>query len=331
METNQKRLMDRLLGVRFFRSLSFVALGMVVFAQSALPAMTTEPLHVLLQRIENGATFQERLLAAEAIRAYGEVAVPRLTELLFSADEQAQQFAALGLVRIGRDAAMAVPDLIAILARHDLAIRHDAVVALETIGPAAAPAIAALQDLADDPDTRLASRAIDALAAIRTPEAIQALTVFLHADEQRIQMHALLTIRGLGPATGVILPELLDLGIHGPSFAMREQAFCIVSLLGEDAVPSLVMLLETGSPEARRHAAMALFRTKTNNTDAMTMLRYSLQDSDRYVRFWAARALGAVGPLDDESRLALARAKADSDPNVRWAASRALNRAADRL
>ncbi len=299
---------------------------LVIFSQFTSNAKATEPLNVLLQRIEAGSTFRERLLAAEAIRVYGEHAVPRLAELLIHEDVQAQQFAALSLVRIGPDAAKAIPDLIAVLRRCDQAIRHDAVIALEVIGPAAAPAIPALQDLVDDPDHRLAGRAIFALAAIKTPESIEALLVFLHSDERQLQSQTLLAIRELGPAAMVILPELLELGLHAPDFEMRERVFSIVSLVGAEALDSLVELLETGSSETRRHAAMAIYRMRATAAGAVTALRHSLQDADPYVRFWAARALGAVGSLDDESRLALAEASADTDSDVRWAAADALRR-----
>ncbi len=306
--------------------LLLVAMGLVIFGQCTSNARATESLSVLLQRIEAGPTFSERLLAAEAIRGYGEHAVPRLTELLVNEDEQARQFAALSLVRIGPDAVKAIPDLIAVLRRCDQAIRHDVVVALEVIGPAAAPAIPALKDLVDDPDKRLAGRAIFALAAIKTPEAIEALSVFLQSDERQLQSQTLLAIQELGPAAMVILPELLQLGGHAPDFEMRERVFSLVSLVGEEALPSLVELLETGSSETRRHAAMAIYQMRATAADAVTALRHSLQDADPYVRFWAARALGAVGSLDDESRLALAEASADTDPDVRWAAADALRR-----
>ncbi len=326
MKATQQTLVRHLPATRLVHRLILVTIALVLFGQSTSIAKATEPLNVLLQRIEAGGTLTERLLAAEAISVYGKHAVPRLTELLIHEDEPTRRFAAVGLVRIGPEAVKAIPDLIAVLGRCDRAPRHEAVIALEVIGPAAAPAIPALKNLVDHPDTLLAGRAIFALAAIRTPEAIRALTVYLHSDKRQLQVQSLSALRELGPAAMVILPDLLRLGIDAPDFEMREQAFAIASLLGEEALPSLVELLATGSPETRRHAAMAIYRMGTVAVDAVTTLRHSLQDPDPYVRFWAARALGAVGSSDAESQAALARAASDPDPDVRWAAADALHR-----
>jgi HEAT repeat protein len=291
MKATQQTLARHLLVTRLVHRLVLVMIGLMLFGQSTSMARATEPLNVLLQRIEAGSTYFERLRAAEAIRVYGEHAVPRLTELLTHEDEQARQFAALGLVRIGPDAAKAVPDLIAVLERCDQAIRHDAVVALEMIGPAAAPAIPALKHLADDADTRLAARAIFALAAIKTPEAIRALTVFLHSDQRQLQVQSLLALQELGPAAVVILPDLLRLGIQAPDFDMREQAFAIVGLVGEEAQPPLVELLETAlglhhgrlpAPEfLEKHPVLCKFRPGALRTARKVFTPSTTERDDR--------------------------------------------------
>jgi HEAT repeat protein len=326
MTSIQQVLTKHLSANRFVHWLVAVTIGLIIVGQSPSIAKAAEPLHVLLQRIEAPSSFTEGLLAAEAVRVYGQHAMPRLTQLLRHEDDRARQFAALACVRMGPTAAPAIGELIAALERRDEVIRRDVIVALTMIGPAAAPAIPALRNLVDDPDVRLAGRAIQALAAIGTPEALQALTAFLHIDRRELRSQTLAAIRDLGPAAVSLRPDVLQFGMIEPDCELSELALSIVGRWGEEALDSFVELLEADSPETRRRAAKAIYGMRTDGSGAARALQRSIADPDENVRFWAARTLGTFEVIDPETQSALMKATADPSPDVCWAAADALRR-----
>jgi HEAT repeat protein len=54
------------------------------------------------------------------------------------------------------------------------------------------------------------------------------------------------------------------------------------------------------------------------------MLCETLNDEETLVRFWAAKALGNIGPGAREATASLRQLLDDDDPNVRWEATAAL-------
>lgn len=301
-------------------------LSLVIVLPASARAGATEPLNELSRRLQYPRDVAERLHAAEAIAEYGERAVPTLCALLRHSDPRVREFAAVALVRMGPQAEQAVPQLAMILHVPQERTRATAALALGCIGPGATSAVPALLRLAHDPDRRLRKYAINALASIRTVDAVRALTALLHGDERELQVEALKAIQQCGPAAASALPDLLELGRTAPDPDLRDVAFLTAGQLGEAAVDDLTALLGSDQADTRRHAAMALSGMEAADKAAVSALQHALHDPDPAVRFWAARALGGIGLPNPSLQATLVQALADPDADVRWAAADALHR-----
>jgi len=316
----------------FFRSLrpkglsAASLLGFAIWLQFYAGAAATESLTELCRRLQHPRDVAERLHAAEAIAEYGQRAVPTLCELLRHRDPKVREFAGVALVRMGPDAEQAVPQLIAILQIQQEPTRAIAAFALGRIGPAATSAVPALLRVAHDPDWGLRKDAINALASIRTADAVQALTSLLQSDERELQVAALTAIQQCGPSAAIALTQILDFAASVPDSGLSDEAFLTAGHLGAAAADDLTALLDADQAETRRRAAMALSRMGSPGASAVPALQRVLHDPDATVRFWAARALGEIGLTDSASLFALVQVLTDPDADVRWAAAEALRR-----
>jgi HEAT repeat protein len=113
--------------------------------------------------------------AAQAKAAYSlsklgadaKVSVPELVAALKSPSAEVRQNAALALGQIGSDAAAGVPALTEALADPEWAVRRQAVMALGQIGEPARPAAAKVQALLHDANSLVAKAAREVLAKLR--------------------------------------------------------------------------------------------------------------------------------------------------------------------
>jgi hypothetical protein len=102
---------------------------------------------------------------------------PFLSQLVIALrddDERVKALTAQALAHLGADAAIAVPDLVRLLASPSEGLRNSACIGLAGIGPAASDALPALRRALDDPskDVRqFAQRAIDKITVKRAPAA----------------------------------------------------------------------------------------------------------------------------------------------------------------
>ena len=104
----------------------------------------------------------------------------------------------------------------------------------------------------------------------------------------------------------------------------REAATFLLGDCGPTAVPALEKALADPDAAVRYYAAAALGRLGPEAKAAVPALIKLLADADANVRWRAARALGDIGPEAKSAVPALVKALADPDADVRYCAAWAL-------
>jgi len=241
-----------------------------------------------------------RVAAARALAALPpapEITGPIWEKALADADEATLQHALDALASIG---APAVPRLIDAL-KHEK-VRADVAYILGRIGPAAAPATAALSKLIDDKHARVAHEAVLALGAIgpAAKEAVPALVQALQQPEDKDSNFCAIAC---------------SLGKIGPG-AAAAQAVLLEKLASPDGNLSLM----SGWALTEICPASAEVAAKT-----VPVLTGALAQPLPQGRELAAEALGRLGPLAKDAAAALEKAAADEDKDVREAAAAALS------
>jgi HEAT repeat protein len=112
-------------------------------------------------------------------------------------------------------------------------------------------------------------------------------------------------------------PARLVAEMRGPDEARRGAARLQLITLGEPAVPALLDLLRTGSPDDRLAAANTFWGMGPRAAAAVGDLVALLVDPDPRLRVAAAQALEAVGPAAAPAVDALVSALSDPDRAVR--------------
>ena len=325
-----------------------IGLGMHVCPGEVAQATEKLSLQELLNRIEHADGPTERLRAAEEIARFGDLAVPGLCGLLRHEDQRVQSHACLALIRMGPAAERAIPQLSRMACDPRAWTREDAIFALGQVGPAANPAVPILGGVLQVEDRRLRKRAIQALAAIRTPDALRTLAAPLHGDDSEFKMQLLRVFQELGPSAAVVRPNLLDAALTESDRLVCDELYLTLGTLGDAILDNLLALFEHSSKtssdayseasaavtakrssiashaDIRRRVVMSLCRMGHATGMAVPTLHRALEDPDATVRFWAARALCESGASDSTTRTALMRALTDADADVRWGAARAL-------
>jgi HEAT repeat protein len=266
-----------------------------------------------------------------------------LTRLLGRASVRAQVIESL--VRHG---APVVALLMEQLRAEDLDTRQAAAVALGRIGDRRATG--ALAEALNDPEVTIA--AAGALARIGDPEAFEPLLARLGHGDAAVRTAAVAALNSIGHPD--MPARIFDL-LQSPSAAARESAVkiagyfaysdCVDRVLErcgdpvesvrraaiEHAVlfdhpgvaPALVHALRADVPANRAAAAAALAHVP--GQEAHRALRDALADDELWVRYFAARSVGAAGEAEDASALQ-ALLMHEPDAPVRVAAVEALGR-----
>lgn len=283
-------------------------------------------LEELLAQLQHPHEPQARTRAAEALAQYGERAVPALRKLLHDADPLVRDYACTALVRIGPRAEAAVPDLIAIAGNPDEPeyLRDTTVVALGQIGPAASSAVPMLCATLRENHPKLRRRAISALAAIATPQAVAELVRLLEHGEAEDQQAVLTAFWERGAKSKHAAAGLLAVGARHPDSELSDRLFLKVVTFGPVAADLLAPYLQADRIETRRRAALALSRLGSDAVVAVPALCETLEDEAEIVRFWAAKTLGNIGSEARQATGSLLGLLDDADPNVRWEAITAI-------
>lgn len=246
----------------------------------------TDPLEALIDRLNTADTHIQQDAAVEIIDM-GEVAVPRLMEVLRAGNPRARYLAAWILGEIGD--ARAIDHLIAaLMSDKDTRVQEWAAKSLGELGDVRAvlPLINVLQHASGD--TR--RNAATALGWLNDRRATPALIALLHDDEPAVRSAA---TEALGK-------------IADPS-----------------AFDSLCRALKDDDAWTRIRAANALGQVRDSR--AVTPLVESLSDSNEWVRYNAALSLGELNASNALAAL-IAVLQNDESPNARRAAAAALGR-----
>jgi HEAT repeat protein len=262
-----------------------------------------EQIDVLRQQLGKGQT-DEVLRAAEQLGRLGKAAAPAVPDLVALLDHTDPLVRAAGLRALGAvgpEAAGAVAKVIARLDDRDLAgsipLWQIASETLGQMGEAAVPAL--IQQL----DPRRPQRYYGACAALQRigPAAAQAVPklVDLAMRDDEDSQPALHALRGLGPAAKDALPMLMKL-LDSRDFHNQYLACRVIGALGEHGQPAtgkLCQLLTSGVASVRRNAAAALGQIGPSIGDeGIDCLIRAVEDPLQPVREEAVIALGRIGP-----------------------------------
>jgi HEAT repeat protein len=232
----------------------------------------------------------------------------------------------------------AVPPLIAALRDQDRHVRDRAEESLVALGPvafetltsalrsakeASRPAVARiigksmdirgidpLKEALGDPDPALAREARAAL--------LKLLPVALKESRNEIRLKAAALLQEVPDPVAV---EPLTGALRDQDVNVRRRAAAALGKIGQPAAKSLVGLLQDPDPEMRRAAVEQL--GKIRHPEALEPLLAALRDPDPDVQWWAAWALGEMGPMAEEELKKLLR---DPDRKVQGWAREALNK-----
>jgi HEAT repeat protein len=240
-----------------------------------------------------------RTEAAKALGQQGPAAKEAIAALVKTAkkdgDVHVREEAIRALGRIGRDA---VPDLIKLLKKDSRELtRADAATALGEIGKDAREAVPALVDALHDPDD-----------IVRLVVARAVGKMYVADKELKVAFQA-----------------LAECATSDRSESVRISAVRTLATVGPEAVPTLILVLETDS-SACTDAADALADIGKEARQAAFALTEALRDPEVPIRLAAARALGKIEVRDEKVVHALERALNDDDEYVRKTAQEALQK-----
>jgi HEAT repeat protein len=177
-------------------------------------------------------------------------AVPSLVELLTGEELALQEPAQEALVSIG---APAVPALLEKL-REDGPRTADVIDTLGSIGPAAAPAIPALQQALNK-----YPRAVGALAGIG-PKAFPVLLQAVASHDSEVRSAVALNLPEAGGDPAIVLPVLVRLLKDENKYVRRNAAWALGEFK-EAGIPGLIEALKSPDPEVVREAVSGLHWT----------------------------------------------------------------------
>lgn len=290
-------------------------------AQTTTGRLPGRSLTELLETIRHPARSIDRVQAAEEIAGFGSHAVPPLLEILTTHDDATQISVLLSLRRIGVDASEAVPAVIGMAVDADSALQSTAIEVLGSIGRdsnEAVPVLAAFLPVRNEERRYLI---LNSLLNIGNDAAHQALAdAYQHGDQ--VQQSAVLRcVEQFPQSAAALMPLWVDQYVQG-SRRFEVHLLRLINLSPEASIPHLLASLESGPAERRRRALIALGQPRVASTGAETVgpLTDSLQDADPVIRFWALKALAAIGGPAQQASPRIIACLEDSDADVRWQA-----------
>ena len=280
-----------------------------------------------LGKIASKTATMDLLKATRDVQAVRRVAIsslcsicdPRSTDLLVEVlsqtrdDGEVRARSARALSVIGGPKAIAT--LTGALGDLDLKVRTSVISGLQRIGaPAVKPVMAAISS--GSSDVRRAGAAV--MERIDSPEAVPPLLQLARHADPKIRASA---ARGLGfQSTGTRADVLVSM-LSDPQADVAKAAEDSLAHMEERAVPSLISVLKSASPDvAKYRASQALARI---GSEAVPSLLATAGAGGEAAK-WAAYALGRS--RDPEARPALERLVSASDPDLARVARQALNR-----
>ncbi|MEX2666881.1 HEAT repeat domain-containing protein [Candidatus Uabimicrobium amorphum] len=279
---------------------------------------TAETITVFIQLLQN----QDSVIRSFAVEILGRIgekahsAVPALILALKDQDSWVRSSVAEALGKIGEKAHSAVPDLIPLLQDKNSSVRRYVVEALGKIGQKAHSAIPALILALKDNDVR--SSAVEALGKIgeKAHSAVPDLIPLLQDKNSSVRQHVVDTLGKIGEKAHAAVPALI--------LALKDQDIWVTEALGkigEKAVPALILALEDENKYVRAYAAQALGAIREKAQKAVPNLIFLIKNGDENTKEFAAQALGKIGK---KAVPALILALEDENKYVRAYAAQAL-------
>jgi HEAT repeat protein len=160
----------------------------------------------------------------------------------------------------------------------------------------------------------------------RTEEAIRLVIDTMRTDESIVLDRAERTLVAFG--TGATIPLMEAVANEDEDLSVRAGAtIALGQMKVEQAVPTLVAALKDANPRIRGATAGALETIGSRSTDPQPLID-ALRDSEWGVRYWAARALGKIGPGAHEATPVLIELLGSQEWHDRAAAASALGETA---
>jgi len=303
------------------------------------------------------------VVAGQALGRFGTAAMPSVKAALEDDRLPVRLGAMVAIATAGPEAKEAVPDLIAILQKDEPDTRRFALNALIGIGSDAKAAVPAVIAMLDSDDFHTQYWACRTLGAIG-PEARSAAPKLIELTTEgvtSVRRNAAAALGKIGPGIGDEGIAVLIRALSDPSQFVRQQAVIALGRLGPAALPA-ASVIEQGLRQGRRpfrpanHAARTLWRLKGKpelprrvlleelaegaepwetaeilgeigpELGAVDGVAALLGSENRWARFYAAVALGQMGPEAASARPALEKALDDPDEEVREAVRQALKK-----
>ena len=227
---------------------------------------------------------------ALALASVSSQMIPSIIQSLQAKEARIRGFAAYALAEKGSEAAVAVPDLTALILREpDFSVCYIAAYALVRMGTAASAASPALSSA-------------------------------FQAEDAGTRECAAYALRNVGVATPAVISNLIKV-LKDPDSSVHHEALLALADL-KDAVPKLTEMLQQSDLQTRRDASYALRRiVELVDFDpaATPILVKALQDPDEGVRINLAMALGKTivpieEPDDDRPISIFSEKSSSSDP-----------------
>lgn len=251
------------------------------------------------------------LAIAEDVRDPGSHTVEELVELIQHEDAWIQRAARERLMKLGPNAAAAIPTLIAGL-EHEPSFTY-------WMDQRSGNCVPWTQ--ADDCSAKILAR----IGAAAVPALIEA----LGAEHPNVRGGALYALGQMGPPAEAAVPHILSAIAaepRRPNSDGRTRTIAVWALgqIGPAAREALPVLLESLNASGDdRDAAEAIRKIDPESRQAATLLAKHLESPDERVRRNAVAALSALGPV---ALPELSRAAENDDPQVREAARQALRK-----
>jgi HEAT repeat protein len=300
-------------------------------ARGQKPVLPGKPparsLSELIHVIRSPAHSVDRTQAAEEVAGFGRNAVEPLCELLRDEDNAIRMSVLLVFMRMGPEAEAAVPLLIEIAAHARQDLRIAAIDALGAVGPAGAESVPTLKNMILSDNEELRQKALNALALIGGSAALASLEQAFQQGSPELRVAVLKALEKTPEATAALMPMLVAEFTRGNS-RMGDHLLGLMILAPEAAVGSLMESLKSERIQSRRRAMMALCRPRLARAaaGAVAVLTEMLSDADPVSRFWAVKALGAIGSPAHSAAPSLIACLSDTDADVRWQAIGTLGR-----
>lgn len=234
-------------------------------AADPVPKYEGKPLGYWVARLEkaSGKELDEAFAAVVAFGSDAAEAVPELVGMLHDRSFQYRQRVLEVFAAVGPAAKRATPDLVRMLTDKKARDPREVMAVLGAIGPGAEAAVPVLAEYLGDPD--LSGPAADALGQIG-PAAAPALVAIERAVRRAVaaedgwQTYRLVAaLGGLGPAAVPVLAGFLDCDT-GPVAGYAADALGKMGPAARAAAPNLLPRLGSADPDWRLAAADALWR-----------------------------------------------------------------------